>query len=80
MPRRPGRIVECKDGKIGRTYNDLPLVPVQVSGAIEGVTVNKVQVFVFAESREDMHQGKTIDPMAKRLCLPSDLKIIGFAD
>lgn len=68
MSRRPGYLVECKDGKIGRTYNDLPLH--------EG----KVQVFVFADSREDLHNGKTIDPPEKRLCDLKNLKIIGFID
>jgi hypothetical protein len=43
-------------------------------------TAHKVQVFVFAECREDMHAGKLISPPEKRLCLPTDLKIIGFAD
>ena len=84
MPRRPGRIVECKDGKIGRTYNDLPLVTVPATPSRQGEelppTVSKVQVFVFAESREDMHVGKLISPPENRLCLPTDLKIIGYAD
>lgn len=65
--KRPGYLVECKDGKVGRTFNNLPLVG------------GKVQVFVFAESREALHQGETIEE-EKRLCSPENLKVIGFVD
>jgi hypothetical protein len=85
MPR-PGRVVECKDGAIGRTYNDLPLVPVAVrltdeyNGEELPPPVNKVQVFVFAESRENMRDGKTISPPERRLCLPEDKKFVTDKD
>lgn len=68
MKSKPGRIVECKDGKIGRTYNHLPLVN------------GKVQVYIIADSHENLIKGNMLSESEKRLCQPTELRIIGMAD
>lgn len=68
--RRPGYTVKCKDGAIGRTYND------------EERVQGKIIVHVFAPSLAAfLDPKKTIgDCIKKRLCDPNTLTTIGMAD
>lgn len=70
MTRRPGKLVKCKDGAVGRTYND------------EEPVNGKIKVYVFAASQADLRKPKALvkDCITKRLCDPDTLKVIGYAD
>lgn len=84
MRKRPGKVVRCQDGRIGRTYNDEPFIN------------GKVRVYLFPESarmaidttKANMQNQGQIATRARkeskeperRLCDPATLKVIGFAD
>jgi hypothetical protein len=65
---RPGKVVKCADGAIGRTYND------------EMPHDGKLCVHILALDAKKLKDGPYIKTPERRLCDPATLKVIGFAD
>ena len=86
--RQPGKVVVCKDGRVGRTYNSEPFVdgkvcvhlfPDSVRMALGATArqVDKAMTDAKVEVTRTANAGKEAE---KRLCDPDSLRVIGYAD
>ena len=76
--KRPGKLVKCQDGRIGRTYNDEASVNGKIRVYLYSVATAAV---IMARTQKEAQQaiGKD-DEQINRLCDPATLQVIGFAD
>jgi hypothetical protein len=77
--KRPGKLVKCSDGRIGRTYNDEPAVKGKIRVHLFS---RETAAVIFAKTQEQAQQptNPAGDNEDKRLCDPTTLTVLGFAD
>ena len=77
--RRPGILVKCQDGRIGRTYNDEPPLNGKVRVHLYSTATAAV---IMAKTQQEAQQptNPDQDEVTKRLCDPDTLRVIGFTD
>lgn len=76
--KRPGKLVQCQDGRIGRTYNDEPPLNGKIRVYLYSTATAAV---IMTKTQQEAQQaiGKD-EEQVNRLCDPATLKVIGFAD